>query len=943
MYFRNREEIYCEDNEKLKKTPNENIDEPSNESLSQISNKTIPITLLIFFLIFLFLYSFFKSPGKEPISFKNVNVLIKQKEYNKSKFKELKTHQLIDENKIHMNKYLKINLRLEHSNYVHLKIDSSNSNRNRWKVPNEILNPEYFNTSNKKSDNKDIKFEIEYRVTQDSFDFNLFQEISGVLNKEKNLFYSFTTDKNFIFSETYINFESKLSSDDIYGFGERIHNFKLNKGIYTIWPTNQKSVYDDGEGGQNLYGHQPIGLHKTKFNKLWLGFVFFNSNAQDVQIYQNSEKETILSHKTIGGIIDYYIIVNNSPENVIKDINFLLGLPPLPPYWALGYHQGGDMFNDISELKQVYKEYKKRKIPIDSIWINETILNNEYKNYSSVPNSDNFAFYIRETMHSKDHCNFVISRNCDISKNNREFGKYLKIGKEYNIFVKSGFTKKYLISNTDKGRSVILDFLDPEIDVLWKEILFDIYNNEANFDGICLENEPIPLNDIDLCQGEYLNNINKCNMLHKFKLSYLPGFKNEINILSNGALSLNALTFNNMIFNNKPLINIYQSKHSFNYIKNMKKRPFVISQSNSFGSGKYAFHYFGDYPSKNEYIKYSISSILTYNIFGIPFTGSDICGNNKNANSALCSRWYNIGAFYPFMRSNFVFDNKNQKFPWSFEPETENIIKKDIQMRYSLIRYFYSQLFLISLNEKGGFFKPVMFEFQEEKESYYDIENRIMLGDSFLICPFFDNEENYKEFVFPNSNWNKYPSGENIISYFPEKTDMNRKIKLSGKRNELHIFLRGGHIIPMQNTFGKYIMNTYYLRLEKLNLIINPDHNGQSKGTLFYDNDDYDTLRNSTYLRVELEFKKKILKIKMNNTKEKYIYKDDILNSIEIWRINEIYNEKTINKDNIDLKMKIKNKYSNIKGTFDKENKKMKIIFNKEISLFDLNEIDMNC
>ena len=238
-----------------------------------------------------------------------------------------------------------------------------------------------------------------------------------------------------------------------------------------------------------------------------------------------------------------------------------------------------------------------------------------------------------------------------------------------------------------------------------------------------------------------------------------------------------------------------------------------------------------------------------------------------------------------------------------------------------------------------------MFEFPEDEYSYYDIENRIMLGDSFLICPFFENNENDKEFIFPNSNWNKYPTGENIINYFPEIKDNSRKIRLSGKKEELHIFLRGGYIVPMQNTFGIYIKNTYYLRFIKLNLIINPDQNGQSKGTIFYDNDEPDTLQNNKYLRVELEFKNKILYIKLNNIreKEKYIYRDDILNSIEIWRINEIYEENIINKGSVILKMKVKNEYIDIKGTINKENKKMKIIFINEISLFDLNEINMNC
>jgi alpha-glucosidase (family GH31 glycosyl hydrolase) len=294
------------------------------------------------------------------------------------------------------------------------------------------------------------------------------------------------------------------------------------------------------------------------------------------------------------------------------------------------------------------------------------------------------------------------------------------------------------------------------------------------------------------------------------------------------------------------------------------------------------------------------------------------------------------------MRNNFILDKEKEKeeekYPWSFGSKIEKIIKKDIQMRYSLIRYFYSQLFLISLNEKGGFFNPVMFEFPEDDDSYYDIENRIMLGDSFLLCPFFENNENDKEFIFPNSNWNKYPSGESILTF----NDIDRKIKLSWKKDEIHIFLRGGYIIPMQDTFGKYIMNTFYLRLEKLNLIINPDNNGQSKGTLFYDNDDNDTLEKNKYIRVELEFKNKIFSVKVNNTEEKYIYKDDILNNIEIWRINEIYEENIINKGYALLKMKVKNKYKNIKGIIDKENKIMKINFIDEISLFDLNEIDIN-
>ena len=57
-----------------------------------------------------------------------------------------------------------------------------------------------------------------------------------------------------------------------------------------------------------------------------------------------------------------------------------------------------------------------------------------------------------------------------------------------------------------------------------------------------------------------------------------------------------------------------------------EKRPFILSRGNTIGNGKYSFHWFGENESTNSNLNYSISSIFTYNIFGIPFTGAYICG-----------------------------------------------------------------------------------------------------------------------------------------------------------------------------------------------------------------------------------------------------------------------------------------------------------------------------
>jgi alpha-glucosidase (family GH31 glycosyl hydrolase) len=399
------------------------------------------------------------------------------------------------------------------------------------------------------------------------------------------------------------------------------------------------------------------------------------------------------------------------------------------------------------------------------------------------------------------------------------------------------------------------------------------------------------------------------------------------------------------------MISLLQTKVTYNYLNNNNEavRPFILSRSTSLGSGKYTYHWLGDNLSTFANLKNSISGIFNFNIFGIPFTGSDICGFMDNASKDLCIRWYNLGIFYPFMR-NHNFKKAKDQYPWSFNDSDKkydiiSIIRRNINIRYSLLRYIYSQLFLISLNEKGSFFKPLMFEFPEEKISYEDIESRIMFGEAFLICTFYDNNENEKLFEFPNSNFNKYPEGTNILNY----GDNNKAIKLSGELNKVHIFLRGGFIVPYQDTFNKYILNSMKLKEDKLNLIININNLKESKGVVFFDNDGVDTIKKKEYIRVDLVFSEKKLNIYTNkNNLVKYDFNDHILGKIEILRIDEIFkinkeNEKDITfklnivyKDNLNKKKEIR------KGNYEKNNNKVIFKISKDdenISIFDIKEI----
>ena len=891
----------------------------------------------------------------------------------------LSSPQLKNPKNIKLINTLEITLEVEYDKFVHLKIKDAENKR--WEIPKEeVLNKEYlyYLSENRiplsiysnylesktffiefltnKFNREDMENYRDINLNQDE-DYSNVNEFSfRIMSIYENQIYSFNSSKNFIFSDNYINFQSEITSDDIYGFGERTHDFKLGEGLYTIWPQGfDGTKYDKGLGGGNGYGHFPVALHKTMYENLWMGFIFLNTNAQDVKITKTNNSQVNLEHKTLGGIIDYYMIIDESPEEVLKDIQYLLGIPTLPPFWSLGNHQSRYGYKDFEEFKSVYELYKKYEIPIDTMWLDIDAMDN-YEVFTINSKFKQISSYVQDEIH-KDGGKFVPIVDLGFSCENKN-NPLIQLGNSLNIFITSNFTKKPLVSKVWPGKAVFPDFMNPKISEFWNKGLND-YQKLINYDGIWLDmNEPTTLLENEKCFTEIAKE-DECtkdkNQFDKDNLVYLPGYNAEKGeyILSNNSISENALVCGNLtVYDTKPLISYLEGKKTYEYLNtNINTRPFILSRGTSFGSGKYVFHWLGDNFSEESNIKNSVSGIFNFNIFGIPFIGADICGFFEDSNKDLCLRWYNLGAFYPFMRNHNDKDAKDQ-YPWSFKDDNGNnnydaikLIKNNINCRYSLLRYMYSQLFLISLNEKGSFFKPIMFEFPEDKSSYEDIENKIMFGEAFLICAFNEVNEKDKEFIFPKEGFNRYPTGKLIMN----KNDANNKITLSGKLDEVHIFLREGFIVPKQNTFEKYVLNTMKLREEKLDLIINVNSLKQSHGVIFFDNDDANTISDKKYYKVELNFTDNVMNIcTEKNNLAKYNYNDHILGTIELWNANNVFPDanKEENKDKkYCLEIQLAKEKKDIEGNYDLENNKLVFNINgkeKGISLFDINKILFN-
>jgi alpha-glucosidase (family GH31 glycosyl hydrolase) len=81
------------------------------------------------------------------------------------------------------------------------------------------------------------------------------------------------------------------------------------------------------------------------------GAFLLNSNGMDVVVAGDGAAAGSLSFRTIGGVIDLFIFVGPQPEDVVAQYHAIVGVPAMPPMWALGWHQCRWGYETIDDVK----------------------------------------------------------------------------------------------------------------------------------------------------------------------------------------------------------------------------------------------------------------------------------------------------------------------------------------------------------------------------------------------------------------------------------------------------------------------------------------------------------------------------------------------------------------------------------------------------------------
>ncbi|PLR78908.1 alpha-glucosidase [Bacillus sp. V3-13] len=514
-------------------------------------------------------------------------------------------------------------------------------------------------------------------------------------------------------SKEIICFKEMDVADHFYGFGEKTGFLDKRGEKMTMWNTDVYAPHNPET--DPLY--QSVPYFMTLRNGRAVG-IFFDNTFKTTFDFKTEEND--YSFGAEGGQIDYYVMCGPEPKNVLEQYTALTGRIPIPPKWAIGYHQSRYSYGSEQEVRELANSFLEKGIPLDAIYLDIHYMD-EYRVFTF--DRDRFPNPARLVGDLKEKGIRIVPIVDPGVKEDPEY-------KIYQEGIRGGHFCKYIEGNIYfgdvwPGNSAFPDFTSSKVREWWGE-KHHFYTN-LGIEGIWNDmNEPAVFNETKTMDLKVIHDNDSDPKTHR-ELHNLYG------------LMMGQATYTGL---KKQLEG---------------KRPFVLTRAGYSGVQRYAAVWTGDNRSFWEHLQMSLPMVMNLGLSGIAFSGPDVGGFAHDANGELLARWTQVGAFTPYFRNHCAIGFARQE-PWSFGEKYEKIIKKYIELRYQWLPHLYS-LFAEAHRSGTPVMRPLMLEYPHDANTYH-LSDQFMVGDNVIVAPIMQPGTEHRAVYLPEGSWIDYWTGE---------------------------------------------------------------------------------------------------------------------------------------------------------------------------------------
>ena len=570
--------------------------------------------------------------------------------------------------------------------------------------------------------------------------------------------------------------------DIVYGLGETVRGINKRGWLYISANADEPFHLEDKH---SLYASQNFLMISAPGKGAYAVFVDTPGYVRfDVGYTKGSELVITIQEKSA----NLYFFNADSCKKIVHGLRGLTGPSYIPPKWAFGYGQSRWSYENEEQVRKVVDDYDAAGIALDSVYLDIDYMDN-YKDFTvDEEKFPNFPQFVEEMKQRGIHLVPIIDAG-------------VKIEEGYDVY-EEGVAKDLFVKKADGSNQIAAvwpgkvhfpDFLKPEarewFGGKYKVLLdqgIDGFWNDMNEPAIFYIQDQ--LDDIFKKIEDYKGMNLDIKTFFEFK-SLVGQMDRDPSVYESFYHNVNGEMVRHDKVHNVYGFNMTRAAGEAFERLSPDKRILMFSRSSYIGMHRYGGLWEGDNRSWWSHLLLNLQQQPALNMCGFLYSGADIGGFLADTTEDLLMRWFGVGLFTPLMRNHAEKDSRRQELT-AFEHTAE--FADLVALRYSLLPYIYSEFMKAALHDEM-YISPLAFEYPDDERAAY-VEDQVMVGESLMIAPVYTQNAQGRYVYLPERmKMLRMRSPEDFDEEIMEKGEYY----VSAALNEVLVFLREGHVLPL--------------------------------------------------------------------------------------------------------------------------------------------------